>query len=64
MYSYPNYLPLPASVVRVMEARLAPYGYDAVYGAFWDAEITRDGRAAVAASFRRYLSMLERGTLA
>ena len=64
MYSYPNYLPLPASAVRLMEERLAPYGYDAVYGAFWDAEITRDGRAAVAASFRRYLSMLERGTLA
>ena len=64
MYSYPNYLPLPASTVRVMEERLAPYDYDAVYGAFQDAEIVQDGRAAVAASFRRYLSLLERGTLA
>jgi len=63
MYSYPNYLPLSAAIVRDMEARLAPYDYDAVYGAFWDAEITRDGKGAVAASFRRYLSLLERGTL-
>jgi len=63
MWSYPNYLPLPASTVRRMEARLAPFGFDAVYGAFWDAEITPGGQAAVAASFRRYLSLLERGTL-
>lgn len=63
MWSYPNYLPLPASTVRRMEARLRPFGFDAVYGAFWDAEITEGGRSAVDASFRRYLSLLERGTL-
>ncbi|TQK11468.1 MBL fold metallo-hydrolase [Herbaspirillum sp. SJZ107] len=63
MWSYPNYLPLPASTVRRMEARLRPFGFDAVYGAFWDAEITEGGRTAVDASFRRYLSLLERGTL-
>jgi len=63
MWSYPNYLPLPASAVRRMQARLAPYDFDAVYGAFWDAEITQDGKAAVADSFRRYLSLLEHGTL-
>jgi hypothetical protein len=64
MWSYPNYLPLPAATVRRMEARLAPFGFDAVYGAFWDAEITADGKAAVATSFQRYLSLLEHGTLA
>jgi len=63
MWSYPNYLPLPAATVRRMAARLAPFGFDAVYGAFWDAEITEGGKAAVAASFRRYLALLERGTL-
>ena len=63
MWSYPNYLPLPASTVRRMEARLRPFAFDAVYGAFWDAEITAGGRMAVDASFQRYLSLLERGTL-
>src|SRR5437764_1394848 len=63
MWSYPNYLPLPAFAVRRMQDRLGAYAFDAVYGAFWDAEITEGGQAAVAESFRRYLSMLERGTL-
>jgi hypothetical protein len=63
MYSYPNYIPLPAFMLREMAARLDPFDYDAVFGAFWDAEITQDGKAAVAASFRRTLSMLEHGTL-
>jgi len=62
MWSYPNYLPLPAATVRTMQARLAPFDYDAVYGAFWDAEIERGARAAVAASFRRYLALLENGS--
>jgi len=64
MWSYPNYLPLPAFAVRRMQDRLGAYAFDAVYGAFWDAEITEGGQAAVAESFRRYLAMLERGTLA
>lgn len=63
MWSYPNYLPLPAATVRAMRGRLAPYDYDAVYGAFWDAEIEAGGQAAVAESFRRYLALLERGSI-
>jgi hypothetical protein len=63
MWSYPNYIPLPAFTVREMEQRVAPFDYDGVYGAFWDAEITQGGKAAVAESFRRYLAMLERGSI-
>jgi hypothetical protein len=63
MWSYPNYIPLPAVTLRNMQARLEPFNYDAVFGAFWDAEISSNGKAAVAESFRRYLSMLEHGTL-
>jgi hypothetical protein len=63
MWSYPNYLPLPAFELRAMARRLECFDYDAVYGAFWNAEITAGGKAAVAESFRRYLSMLERGSL-
>jgi hypothetical protein len=46
-----------------MQQRLGDCAFEAVYGAFWDAEITQDGQAAVLESFKRYLSMLERGTL-
>lgn len=67
MWSYPNYIPLPASQIRQigrrLEAGLGGRGYEAVYGGFPNAEITRDGQAAVAESLRRYLSMLEQGTL-
>jgi glyoxylase-like metal-dependent hydrolase (beta-lactamase superfamily II) len=63
MWSYPNYIPLPAFTLRDMSKRLEPFDYDTVFGGFWDAEITQDGKAAVNESFRRYLAMLERGTL-
>lgn len=63
MWSYPNYIPLPASIVREMWRRLTPFNYEAVYGGFWDAEITQDAKAAVSESFQRYLSILESGTL-
>jgi len=63
MWSYPNYVPLPAAQVRAIAARVEPFDYDAVYGAFWNAEIVGDGKAAVAASARRYIAMLERGPL-
>jgi hypothetical protein len=63
MWSYPNYIPLPAFTLSEMSKQLDPFDYDAVYGGFWDAEITRDGKKAVAESFERYLSMLEWGTL-
>jgi hypothetical protein len=63
MWSYPNFIPLPASQIRQIAARLAPFTYDAVYGGFVNAEITQGAQAAVAESVRRYLSMLETGTL-
>lgn len=59
MYSYPNYLPLPASTVRAMAARLGGLRYDSVYGSFRHAEIESDGEKAVAASVDRYVDLLE-----
>ncbi len=54
MYSYPNYVPLSAAAVgRIVDA-VAPFAFDRVYGAFWDAMIGRDGKAAVARSAERY----------
>ena len=55
MYSYPNYVPLPASAVERIVQTVEPLEYDRVYGAFWDAVIERDGKAAVRRSAERYL---------
>ena len=55
MYSYPNYVPLPASAVERVVRAVEPFEYDRVYGAFWDTVIERDGKAAVGRSAQRYL---------
>jgi glyoxylase-like metal-dependent hydrolase (beta-lactamase superfamily II) len=55
MYSYPNYIPLSAPVVRRVVQAVAPFAYDRIYGAWWDKVIDRDGRAAVARSAERYM---------
>src|SRR5262249_8435640 len=55
MYSYPNYIPLPASVIERIVKAVEPFEYDPVYGAFWDTVIEADGKAAVRRSGERYL---------
>jgi glyoxylase-like metal-dependent hydrolase (beta-lactamase superfamily II) len=55
MYSYPNYIPLPAAAIKRITRAVEPFAYDRVYGAFWDLVIERDGKAAVQRSAERYL---------
>jgi hypothetical protein len=55
MYSYPNYIPLPAAAVERIVQAVEPFAYDRVYGAFWDTVIQGDGKAAVRRSAERYL---------
>ena len=55
MYSYPNYIPLPASAIERIVQAVEPFEYDRVYGAFWDMVIERDGKAVVKRSAERYL---------
>lgn len=59
MYSYPNYLPLSASTVRAMAARLNGVAYTSVYGSFRHAQIEANGEKAVAESVERYVALLE-----
>ena len=47
-------IPLPAAEVARMAAYLAPLPFEAIYGAFHDREIVRDGKAALARSAARY----------
>jgi glyoxylase-like metal-dependent hydrolase (beta-lactamase superfamily II) len=55
MYSYPNYVPMKPSDVRRMRALLDGYEFEDVYGYTWGRNIIGGGRAAVDASFDRYL---------
>ncbi len=55
MYSYPNYLPMKTSDVRAMRTRVAGYAFEDVFGYTWGRNIVGGGRAAVDASFDRFL---------
>ena len=55
MYSYPNYVPMKPSDVRRMRSLLAGYAFEDVFGYTWARNILGGGRAAVDASFDRYL---------
>ena len=54
MWSYPNYIPLPAAAVERIVRAVESFAYDRVYGAFWDMVIERDGKAVVKQSADRY----------
>ncbi|WP_250633126.1 MBL fold metallo-hydrolase [Pinirhizobacter soli] len=56
MYSYPNYMPMKPSDVRTMRERLAGFEFEDVYGYTWGRNIIGGARAAVDASFDRYLA--------
>ena len=55
MYSYPNYIPLPASAIERIVQAVEPFSFDRVYGAFWDMVIERNGKEVVKRSAERYL---------
>ena len=55
MYSYPNYIPLPAAAVRGIVDRVMGLHFDRIYSHFTNLEIETDARAAVRRSAERYL---------
>jgi hypothetical protein len=59
MRSYPNLVPLSANAVRRISARLEPYDFEAIYGPFFDRNITTGGKQAVARSAERYIRAVE-----
>jgi glyoxylase-like metal-dependent hydrolase (beta-lactamase superfamily II) len=58
MYSYPNYIPLPASAVRRIVTAVERFEFNRIYGAFWDMVIETDGKEAVRRSAARYLKAI------
>jgi hypothetical protein len=59
MYSFPNYVPLPASEIDRIASALEPYAFDRIYGAWWDRNVATDGKAALRRSANRYKAALE-----
>jgi glyoxylase-like metal-dependent hydrolase (beta-lactamase superfamily II) len=56
MWSYPNYVPLPAQEVERIGQRLHTLDFDALYSAFWDrGDIEQGAKAAVARSVERHV---------
>lgn len=58
MYSYPNYIPLPAESVRRISETLEPYPFERIYGAWWGKVVQEDGKGALARSADRYVAAL------
>ena len=61
MWSYPNMMPLSAAEVRRVAARLAPWRFERIYGAFKGQEVREGGAAMVARCAARYVELLETG---
>lgn len=58
MYSYPNYLPLPAWEVEAVADAVLPLRFDRIHGAFPGGTIAAGAREAVERGRRRYLQAL------
>jgi hypothetical protein len=54
MYSFPNYVPLPASEIDRIVAAVEPFAFEVIYGAWWDRNVSSDAKAAVRRSAERY----------
>ncbi len=55
MYSYPNYIPLPAPAVEQIVDRVLGLQFDRIYSHFTHLEIAADAKAAIRRSADRYL---------
>jgi glyoxylase-like metal-dependent hydrolase (beta-lactamase superfamily II)/DNA-directed RNA polymerase subunit RPC12/RpoP len=63
MRSYPNMIPLPEAEVMRIARIVSALRFDRIYGAFWERDLTSDGRARVQESAERYVAWLNgRGT--
>lgn len=58
MWSYPNYVPLNVAAVERIAAKVEPYTFDRIYGAFPKMTVQSDGKAAIWRSVDRYLKAI------
>jgi hypothetical protein len=62
MYSYPNYIPLGAKAIGEIVARLEPYKFDRIYGAFPKRTVVADAKQAVKCSAERFINAIAGST--
>src|SRR5947207_5815756 len=55
MRSYPNLIPLGHAAIQQILERVEPFAFEQIYGAWWNANILSDAKAAVKRSAERYL---------
>lgn len=60
MYSFPNYIPLPARTVDHIVDSVEPFAFDRIYGAWWDRNVMSDAKGAVRRSAERYKNAMVR----
>ena len=58
MWSYPNYIPLSAAAVNRITCAVESFAFKRIYGAWWDAIVETEGKAAVERSASRYLKAI------
>ena len=54
MYSFPNYIPLPARTIDRIVAAVEPFEFDRIYGAWWDRNVASEAKNAIRRSAERY----------
>jgi len=59
MRSYPNFIPLSAREVAHIDAAMAPFSFDVLYGHYFDRVIARDAKAVLELSIARYIAAVE-----
>lgn len=55
MRSYPNLIPLGTPAIHRILETFEPFSFDQIYGAWWNANVLSEAKAAVARSAQRYL---------
>jgi glyoxylase-like metal-dependent hydrolase (beta-lactamase superfamily II) len=58
MYSYVNYVPLSAAIVRRVAQTVAPLAFDRIYGAFAHRTVIGDAKQVIARSVERYCNAI------
>jgi hypothetical protein len=58
MWSYPNYIPLNAASVERITAKVEPYAFDRIYGAFPKMTVVSGAKESVRRSAERYLKAI------
>jgi glyoxylase-like metal-dependent hydrolase (beta-lactamase superfamily II) len=58
MWSYPNYIPLNAASVERITAKVEPYTFDRIYGAFPKMTVASNAKESVRRSVERYLKAI------